>query len=259
MMSLKEMREKCQGPRRAKDTFYGRYVMRRLSIYITALLAPASVHPTLVNFVSIIVGLIGAWRLAGGDWFLGILLVNGWYLLDHVDGELARYRGLRYATGLFMDTMANPIIFPATYFGLGAGLWRQSGDIIWFYAGILAAYGALMMIVVPFCESMVILTRYQQGRLNVSVEKKMPALTPVERSVSRKVFSWMHECVTFPVFLPVVTALIVILTWVDAALLMALLKGTVSVYACAVNLVWISIVAHSVLTQKIDRHYPGNS
>ncbi|MBI3316304.1 MAG: CDP-alcohol phosphatidyltransferase family protein, partial [Candidatus Omnitrophica bacterium] len=127
MTTIDDLRKELQRPRRHKDTWYGKYVMRRLSIYITAFLAQFPVSPFWVNFVSILSGLLGAWLLSRQEWLWGILFVNGWYLLDHVDGELARFRKVFYATGLYFDSMANVIVIPAAFAGLGVGLKSATG------------------------------------------------------------------------------------------------------------------------------------
>ncbi|MBI4432063.1 MAG: CDP-alcohol phosphatidyltransferase family protein [Candidatus Omnitrophica bacterium] len=239
-------REKLQGPRRNKDSFYGRHVMRRISIYITATLVPFSVSPFWVNFASIVSGLAGAWFLSQGQWFLGIIFVNGWYLLDHVDGEVARAQGITCASGLFFDTIANAIVPPFTFLGLGVGLG-------WVAAGFTAFYGSLMLSVIPFCESMVILQRVRQGRIRITAPDTYGQKSQENKAASRpflkKFFSIWHETVTFPVFLPVLTLGIFLFQE-------RLLEPLLIYYAASSTAVWILIIAHAVVTQKIDRFYP---
>ena len=259
MIQARELREKLQGPRRHVDTFYGKHVMRRLSIYITACLYPLQVSPYWVNLSSILVGIAGAWALSSGRWFLGILLVNGWYLLDHVDGELARAKNFVRTTGLFFDTIANAIVPPLALLGLGIGLSRAGERPGWIAVGFWAFYGSLMTLVVTFCESTVILQRFRQGRLRVPVPDtygKSDPQTRRDRPFAKTLFSLAHLFTTFPVFLPVVTLLIFIhrLTGLNSP--EVLLGGLLCIYAAAANLIWIAVITRLVITEKIDKIYP---
>src|SRR3989344_6556634 len=117
--TIRELRERLQGPRRPYDTHYGRYVMRRFSIYLTVLCSKMSLGPSAVTLLSILAGLLGAFFIYKNHWLTGILLVNAWYLLDHVDGELARYKGISSPTGLYFDTIANSIVPFFTFLAIG--------------------------------------------------------------------------------------------------------------------------------------------
>ncbi|MBI2095257.1 MAG: CDP-alcohol phosphatidyltransferase family protein [Candidatus Omnitrophica bacterium] len=254
----RQLREKVQGPRRHADTFYGRYVMRRISIYITACLCPFPVSPYWVNLSSILVGAGGAWALSSGHWFLGILLVNGWYLLDHVDGELARAKDFVRATGLFFDTIANAIVPPLAFLGLGVGLSHGGERLEWLAVGFAAFYGSLMMTTVMFCESAVILQRLRQGRLKVPVPDSYGRPRDYQnKSFFRAAFSLIHQLTTFPVFLPIATALIFTVGLGNRPFLEPVLQALLAGYALAANLVWVAVLGARVITEKIDKTYPA--
>ena len=245
--TIGELREELQGPRRPFDTFYGKHVMRRGSIYLTVLFSRTAASPTLVTFLSVLAGLCGVGRLWTGDWIGGVLWVNGWYLLDHVDGELARLTKKTSATGLFFDTLANAIVQPLAFYALGAGLARSGGGA-WQQIGALAAYGSLMMLVVPYCTAETLMNwKGPNGR----AEKTAPAM-PMNVSFPKRAFVFIHQLVTFPVILPLLTLATLGFYWLDARWLENVLRGTLAFYAAAVTVVWTARVVHIVLTRKID-------
>ena len=258
-MNLESLRVELQKPRRHKDSLYGRWVMRRLSIYVTAVLGLLPVSPFAINLASIIAGLIGAWLVASRHWVSGILMINLWYLLDHVDGELARYRRVFCATGLFFDSMANVIVIPAAFAASGFALAHGGPNgLKWFFVGLTAGYGSMMMFVVPYCEAAVILQRFHQGRLQLNAATVTPGMTASQPSQSffKKIFSILHETATFPVFLPAATACVLISAIIGGSFAEKALGILLVVYAVLTTAIWVAVTAHTVLTLKIDRKHP---
>ncbi|MBI3252146.1 MAG: CDP-alcohol phosphatidyltransferase family protein [Candidatus Omnitrophica bacterium] len=256
MNRIDELREKLQGPRRHADTLYGRLVMRRLSIYVTAFLSLFPISPFWVNLASILCGVAGAWMLSRGQWIAGVLLVNGWYLLDHVDGELARYRRVFYATGLFFDSMANTIVVPAAFVGIGSGLAVTGSGRALLLTGFAAAYGSMMLFAVPYCESAVILQRVRQGRIRLETTPGAVIKMPERGSFYRNAFSFLHGLATFPVFLPIFTALIFGSSLVSPPFLDRAVRSILLLYAFLTNSVWMAVMGHAVISLKIDKRYP---
>ncbi len=71
----------------------------------------------------------------------------------------------------------------------------------------------------------------------------------VSQSFLKKIFSIWHETVTFPVFLPILTLGIFLFQE-------RLLETLLIYYAVSSTAIWLLIIAHAVVTQKIDRFYP---
>lgn len=249
--SIQEFREKLQGPRRPYDTWYGRNVMRVLSIYITKLLAQTPVKPITVTLVSVVLGVFGAWLLTDGHWLLGILLVNGWYLLDHVDGELARLRKEVSPTGFYFDTIANAFVPPLTFVGLGIGLTNQDGSLIWLYLGLAAAYASLMFLLIPFCESAILL-QWLRDKKGTSLKSAPQKEGEATLSLPRKIFSHLHSLVTFPVILPFLTVCTILLSFAASDQLENALEILVFCYAVTASVVWVFILANKLITRRLD-------
>lgn len=222
--------------------------MRRFSIYLTLFFSKTAVSPTAVTLISIAAGLFGVWLLWYGRWFEGILWVNAWYLLDHVDGELARLTKKSSATGLFFDTLANAIVQPLSLYVIGEALvWRNAYGP-WRVIGAVAAYGSLMMLLIPYCVDETL----------ARTKKTAFSAAPREFSVARaswpkRVFMGLHQIITFPVILPVLTLAILAFHWVGPDEERKAVEVVLSTYAIVVTVVWTSILANLALTKKLDK------
>ena len=69
----------------------------------------------------------------------GTLLILAW-ILDHVDGEVCRYRKESTSLGIYLDNFTHQLTYPAIYLILGYSLFRDIGNIHFLYVGIVASY-----------------------------------------------------------------------------------------------------------------------
>ena len=253
METVAELRTKLQTPRRPYDTFYGRYVMRSLSIYITAVLSRTPVTPMFVTLASVLVGWLGCVYLVLGQFLWGILLLNGWYLLDHVDGELSRYRKSSSPTGLYFDTLTNALVPPLAFLALGFRFMQTSTSFWWMGVGISAFYASLMLLIIPFCESAVIL-QCSNGQKKFDSNTMSHVENEQKRrfELVRMLFSGIHQLITFPTVLCLMTVSVVFFHLFDAAKVIILLKSILFSYAVLATLVWVFQVANKIMTRKID-------
>src|SRR3989338_4585087 len=91
-LSISELKRICR-KKKDDEQFYAWYVMRKVSIYVTKLLLPTSVTPNQVTVLSITAGMLGGLFYCFGNDFgfvMGGVMLQLWYLLDCVDGEIAR-------------------------------------------------------------------------------------------------------------------------------------------------------------------------
>jgi phosphatidylglycerophosphate synthase len=246
--SLKELRERIQGPRRPHDTWYGRNVMRRFSIYLTVFFARMGASPSLVTLLGVFTGLLGAFCLWIGWWGWGLFFVNGWFLLDHVDGELARLGQSTSATGVYFDTVVNAIVPPFTFLALGIGLRQHTGRELPFFLGLVASYASLMLLVVGHCESATLL-RCAKG--------PVPSDGPARPGSAKAVLGSLCAAVSFPAFLPAATATLLLTTFVLPGARPLFLTVCLFLYAVTATVVWIAALAHAVWTREPDRKLSG--
>ncbi len=249
--TIPELRQLLQAPRKAVDTWYGRHVMRAASIYLTRIAVRRGFTPNQITAVSLIVGLLSALAFFFRLWFLGIVLINGWYLLDHVDGEVARYTKASSHSGFFFDTVINYIIEPFLFLGMGIGLSGWAGDI-WLAFALFAAFGSVLLGLIPMCEDSVILTASRKaGKLPVASQASADGST---HSVSglRHVFSAWHFSITFPSVILSLTAIgfvMLVTRWPLAAGFRIYL----AYYAMSITVIWIAQLIHKVRTRKLDQ------
>src|SRR3989338_3961306 len=89
--SLKELNNICQKPRyKEVGNWMVRNILRDAALPITWALLHTPVTANQVTLASLGIGLFGILLMAfvGKGWFLlGALLLQAWYLLDHVDGR----------------------------------------------------------------------------------------------------------------------------------------------------------------------------
>lgn len=254
MSVIRELRLKLQEPRKYCDTFYGRYVMRRLSIYLTLFFSRLKLTPSQITFFSILFGAVGIAFFFLRKPVEGILCVNIWYLLDHVDGEMARLRNEQTLTGLFFDTMANPILFPAIFFSMGASV-NQALPNLWLFAGAAAGYGSFMLMTISFCESSVVLDSWQ--KVQGWPPKPAPINEPItsDKALPKKIFTSLHTISTFPVFLPIATLGIIGSAVMGGFFQEYFIKALITYYALTQNVLWVIILMHKVKTKSIDKRY----
>lgn len=78
-------------------------------------------------------------------WLVGSLLLVVWYLLDHVDGQLARLNGTASLDGTTVDYLMHHswnLLVPSA---VGFGLARRFDEPLWCAAGLAWSWGALMI------------------------------------------------------------------------------------------------------------------
>ena len=160
--SIGELRHICQAAIQQDPNWYMRYVTRRFSIHLTRLLIPTSVTPNQVSIAMMVTGLMAGVPFAfPSPWMFlaGALILHLWYILDNVDGELARYRYYRRSgnvdvdktggssIGQFLDMINHFLIHPYIPFCIGWGLFlryqvlsyrlSQSAIVLGFLVGLV--------------------------------------------------------------------------------------------------------------------------
>ena len=124
---------------------YGYYFIRPVSLYFTYLALRAGLTANQVTVLQILFGVAGAVCLAfpaNAVALAGCALLQFGFVLDNVDGEVARFRKQVSVTGKFLDTVGHEIVVPCMFFGLGVGtFWRTShweSMVFGFLAGLFS-------------------------------------------------------------------------------------------------------------------------
>ena len=135
-MSLPELRAIAQPPEYSPaptDRLY-----RLFSIYLSVPLARTGASPNGITLAWILIGLAGVAGVASGVWALavaGALLLQLSYLLDFVDGEVARLTDRRSVTGGFLDLLGHGLLKPSLLLAAGAAAASATGSWLFLLAG----------------------------------------------------------------------------------------------------------------------------
>jgi phosphatidylglycerophosphate synthase len=237
------MRSRFQNPRRGVDTWYGRHVMRRFSIYVTALCLKFAATPNQVTLLSLCLALAGCLALAKGLWGWGILLLNLWYLMDHVDGELSRALNASSATGYFFDTIVNIFAQPLTFLALGWGLGLLP-------LGVLGCFSYAMLCALPWCEATIL---FHQG---VRIQDSDNSKKEGTKGWLKEAFGGIHKLTAFPSFLVIATMGSILMGSMGSSLHEIFIQGIFYFYVGLSTFVWITLLTHKISTRSLDRLQP---
>jgi phosphatidylglycerophosphate synthase len=140
--SIEELRQICQSQAVLEtNSWYAVHVARRISIYITWLLLPTGISANQVTVLFFLTGLAaGILFLPGlpGFTLAGALTLQLWFVLDHVDGEIARYRENTTITGILFDNASHFVVHPFIFATLTLGVFRNLHSIDVLILGFLA-------------------------------------------------------------------------------------------------------------------------
>jgi phosphatidylglycerophosphate synthase len=149
-----------------------RRISRPVALRITRVVAPWGVSAHGVTLL--------AWATAGGavcalawgtpgGWLLGAGLLQLWYLLDHVDGQLARLRGTASLDGAQLDFLMHHTVNLLVPLGAGAGVFARSAEPWWLVAGLVWGLSLLVIGLAHDARYRAFIARLQRvrGRLEV--------------------------------------------------------------------------------------------
>jgi len=141
--SIKKLHEICQKPVINRNTWYPRNFSRKISIYFTWFFILLRIRTFPVVILMWITGIIGCYLLTFGTYWnyvAGVLVLQFWFILDHVDGELARYWKEVSAKGMFKDKLNHILVHPLIFLGIGIGMYNQFNNPIMLIFGGFTAY-----------------------------------------------------------------------------------------------------------------------
>jgi phosphatidylglycerophosphate synthase len=123
-LTLEVVRDRGQGDRHlVADPTYARILMRRISPYLTLLIARHTrLSADAITSLSILAGLGAAIAIvvpSAAFYLLAMLLLQIAYLLDVVDGEVARVRGSAGLRGTYLDLVGHFLQNQAWYAATG--------------------------------------------------------------------------------------------------------------------------------------------
>lgn len=255
--SLKELSAKCQKPHyKEVGNWMVRYILRDAALPMTWLLLHTPVTANQVTLFSIFVGVLAAicFALPAGGFFLaGALLLQFWYYLDHVDGQIARYRGTACMSGRFFDFVTHHLVHALILFPLGLYCYQKSGGFIFVLWGFVGSLGTVMFNLIYDVQYK---TFFEKISGLKSLEVKKSGADEVtkgkeETSPAKKLFQAVHKSHEIHVMMNVLTlgAFLQIFIPVDFRFLLFLFYGLAAPALAIIKTV------HFIKAKKIDSSF----
>lgn len=148
-LRLSELDARCQKlAHREIGSWMARYVARPLALRVTWVVAPWGISAHAVTLAAGGMGLAAAAAFGAGNrwsWLLGAVLWQFCYLLDHVDGQLARLHRTESLDGAQLDYWMHHVVHLSIPCGLGFGLFTLAAEPAWLLGGF--AWGLALLIV----------------------------------------------------------------------------------------------------------------
>ena len=258
--SLKELNQICQKPNyKTAGNWMVRHILRDAALPITWLLLHTNVTANQVTLASLIIGLIGVGILSvptRSPFLIGTIFLQIWYLLDHVDGQIARYRKTACLSGRFFDFLTHHIIHGVIFFGLGVYCFRVTGAVLFVVWGFLTSMAMMVFNLLQDTKYKTFFERIVQDK-NVSLvtrnKEVIPSQTEKQNQLIRRGFSFLHKVCEIHVLMNILTVAalleIVLKLVFDLRLILFLL------YSFIVPLLAITKTSYLILTRGIDREF----
>jgi phosphatidylglycerophosphate synthase len=126
--------------KKQRDNFWTEWLSRPPAAVLVWLLAPTRVTPNQVSFLSLFVFALAAVLLVAWPGraapIVAALVIQLSYVLDCVDGQLARHKRLASSVGALLDFLADEVKAFLLVGALAVRLWAASDDPRWLLAGI---------------------------------------------------------------------------------------------------------------------------
>jgi hypothetical protein len=143
--TLDELRGRVQKDRhREIGNWLARRVARPSAVYGTWVAVRLGLSAHQVTLAALAANVAAAAGVATGTrtgFIVGVLLAHLAFWLDHVDGQVARWRGTASLDGVYLDYLMHHVAGLCLGFALGYGLAARSGDLRWALAGFATALG----------------------------------------------------------------------------------------------------------------------
>jgi len=137
---LSAVRDIYRQSKKKRDNFWTEWISRPPAALLVWLLRGTSITPNQVSFLAIAVAAGGGatlilWRSWVGLCAAGLILQLA-YVIDCVDGQLARIKNLASPVGALLDFMLDEVKAFLVIGSAATRLWWQSGDVTWLLYGL---------------------------------------------------------------------------------------------------------------------------
>lgn len=124
-----------------------RYIIRRISGFITGLLVKTPVTPNQVTIISLILGITSASFFSNGTHIYTIIAGLFYFVstvFDQCDGEVARFKNMTSDFGKTFDIIVDSIVNAAITIGITIAVYKTCGSSFTIIVGLLAMTGIVI-------------------------------------------------------------------------------------------------------------------
>jgi 1L-myo-inositol 1-phosphate cytidylyltransferase / CDP-L-myo-inositol myo-inositolphosphotransferase len=124
-----------------------RYIIRKISGFITRLLVKTPVTPNQVTIISLILGIVSAAFFSHGAHTCTIIAGMSYFIstvFDQCDGEVARFKHMESDFGKTFDIIVDSIVNAAITIGITIAIYKTNGSGLTIVAGLLAMTGIVI-------------------------------------------------------------------------------------------------------------------
>ena len=145
-----------------------RYIIRKISRFITGLLIKTPVTPNQVTIISLILGIFSAAFFSHGAHTYTIIAGVFYFVstvFDQCDGEVARFKHMTSDFGKTFDIIVDSIVNATITIGVTIAIYKTNGSSLTIIAGLLAMTGIVI--------SLLLTTYFSNESKNDTGTKKM--------------------------------------------------------------------------------------
>ncbi len=243
----------------SRAPLYAKVVTHRITPYLVFFCMKLGLTPDQVTVVSMLVGWASAILFAFPSSVAVLVAALGfelYYVLDSVDGQLARITGKCSKTGAFFDILLNYLVHPLPFIFIGLNQTFVTGNWIWTVGGSLAGLSYIWLGLMWNVRAHVLFDSLREpGPAAVSLEN-LEEEQEIERekrfSLMRRAFSSIHKLCTFPTAMNLITVTAV-LEFLTGNL--SLFRYLVGFYSLALPAVSLFKIGKMVVSREVDKEY----
>jgi len=244
---LAELERRCQKPdHRRLGNWMARRVARPAALRITWVVSTWGCSANTATLAAWACGVGAAVALGWGTvwgWLVGAAMLQIWYLLDHVDGQLARLHGTASLDGVQLDYLMHHTVNLLVPLGVGWGLFVRTAQPLWAAGGLVWGTSLLVLSLHHDAKAKAFLQRLKRvrGRLDVvggGGGRPLPQPPAPQNALRRLAWTARKACEIHVVLnLLAVTALVQLLAG-DTGLLVGRIHLAVAAALAAVVAAW---------------------
>lgn len=168
---ISQLRDICQLPILENEGWYARNYARRVSIYLTRVLLYSRITANQVTISGIAMGISGSLLfLKAGYWIniIGAIFLHVWHLLDHCDGEIARYRKSSSGKGIFFDILSHNFVIFSIFLCISFRLYFSTQNILVFTLGFFAIFSLALTYNISLFKRAILVKIERNNKINES-------------------------------------------------------------------------------------------